>query len=104
MGAADNFFQKAEQALKKRNFDYAIELYQQGLSIDPDRVEERRKLRASAVRRCQENGANTMGGRAFKLKNGLKIGVLSAHRGGNLPTQGTQPGRHRSRICRHHHP
>ena len=26
MGAADNFFTKAEQALKKRNYDYAIEL------------------------------------------------------------------------------
>jgi len=47
MAASDNFFQKAEQALKKRNYDYAIALYQQGLAIDPDRLEERRQLRAA---------------------------------------------------------
>lgn len=73
MGAADNFFTKAEQALKKRNLDYAIELIQQGLAIDPDRLEERRKLRAAQVRRIQENGGNTMGGGAFKLK---KLGAI----------------------------
>lgn len=73
MGAADNFFGKAEQALKKRNYDYAIELYQQGLAIDPDRLEERKMLRATEVRRIQENGGNTMGGAAMKFKN---LGLL----------------------------
>ena len=69
MAAADSFFGKAEQALKKRNYDYAIELWQQGLMIDPDRIEERQKLRATAVRRCQENGGDTTGGRMFMVKN-----------------------------------
>lgn len=76
MGAADNFFVKAEQALKKRNYDYAIELWQQGLSIDPDRLEERRKLRATAIRRCQENGSNTMGGGLTKFKFAKTLGKI----------------------------
>ncbi|MGE3164347.1 MAG: tetratricopeptide repeat protein [Planctomycetota bacterium] len=73
MGAADSFFTKAELAIKKRNYDYAIELFLQGLEIDPDRLEERKKLRATAVRRVQEAGGNTMGGGAFKLK---RLGAL----------------------------
>lgn len=76
MGAADNFFVKAEQALKKRNYDYAIELWQQGLAIDPDRLEERRKLRATAIRRCQENGTNTMGGGLTKFKFAKSLGKI----------------------------
>lgn len=73
MGAADNFFTKAEQALKKRNYEYAIELWLQGLAIDPDRLEERQKLRGTAIKRVQENGGNTMGGAALKFK---KLGPL----------------------------
>lgn len=68
MGASDNFFQKAEQAFKKKNYEYAIALYQQGLAIDPDRVDERRKLRAAAIRKCQEGGGSTTGGRMLKVK------------------------------------
>jgi len=68
MGASDNFFQKAEQAFKKKNYDYAIALYQQGLAIDPDRVDERRKLRAAAIRKVQEGGGSTTGGRMLKMK------------------------------------
>ncbi len=74
MGAADQFFQKAEQALKKRgSLDYAIELFQQGLQIDPNRLEERRKLRNAEVRRCQENGGNTLGGTAIMLRKALHV-------------------------------
>ncbi|MFN0058306.1 MAG: tetratricopeptide repeat protein [Planctomycetota bacterium] len=69
MGAADSFFLKAEQALKKRNYDYAIELWQQGLAIDPDRLDERIKLRATEIKRCHETGANTQGGSMFSIKN-----------------------------------
>ncbi|MFQ5654040.1 MAG: tetratricopeptide repeat protein [Planctomycetota bacterium] len=69
MGAADNFFQKADQALKKRGYDYAIELLQQGLRIDPDRIGERKKLHAAMIRRVQENGGNTLGGTGFKLRH-----------------------------------
>ncbi|MEE8141575.1 MAG: tetratricopeptide repeat protein [Planctomycetota bacterium] len=76
MGAADNFFQKAELALKKRNYEYSIELWQQGLAIDPDRVGERKKLRAAEIRRIQENGGNTMGGKGFKLRHAMTFGKI----------------------------
>ncbi len=76
MGASDNFFQKAEQALKKRNYDYAIALYQQGLTIDPDRPDERRKLRAASIRRVQESGGSTTGGGMFKIKNMGLLGKI----------------------------
>ncbi|MEM7261177.1 MAG: tetratricopeptide repeat protein [Planctomycetota bacterium] len=76
MAASDNFFTKAEQALKKRNYDYAIELYQQGLQIDPDRVDERKKLRGTSIRRCQDNGSSTTGGGMLKLKQAGQISKI----------------------------
>ena len=82
MAAADNFFSKADQALKKRNYDYAIELYQQGLQIDPDRVEERQRLRQSQIRRILDKGGSTTGGAGVMFKNGglliniKKLGLL----------------------------
>ena len=41
---ADNLYAKAEQAIKRRNFEYAIELLLQGLKLDPLNVEQRRRL------------------------------------------------------------
>lgn len=73
MAAADNFFSKADMALKKRNYDYAIELYQQGLQIDPDRFEERKRLRQAQILKVQEKGGNTQGGAGVKFKNGFLI-------------------------------
>ncbi len=69
MGAADGFFKKADEALKKKNgTDYAIQLFQEGLKIDPDRLEERKKLRAAAIKRCLESGKDTQGGTTLKMK------------------------------------
>ena len=77
MGAADNFFKKADQVLKKKGgLDYAIEMFQQGLAIDPDRLEERKKLRGVSIRRCMDSGANTLGGARVKIKNTLLIGSI----------------------------
>ncbi|MGE4602577.1 MAG: tetratricopeptide repeat protein [Planctomycetota bacterium] len=73
MAAADNFFSKADMALKKRNYDYAIELYQQGLQIDPDRFEERKRLRQAQIRKIQEKGGNTLGSTGIKFKNGFLL-------------------------------
>ncbi|MDG1455604.1 MAG: hypothetical protein P8R38_05300, partial [Planctomycetota bacterium] len=76
MAAADNFFTKADMALKKRNFDYAIELYQQGLQIDPDRIEERKRLRQSQIAKVMEKGGNTTGGGLTKMKNGFLLASI----------------------------
>ncbi len=76
MAAADNFFTKADQARKKKNYDYALELYQQGLQIDPDRVEERKRLRQAQVLRILDKGGNTQGGAGAIFKNGLLLGNI----------------------------
>jgi tetratricopeptide (TPR) repeat protein len=68
LGAADNYFQKAELALKKHNYDYAIELYIQGLSIDPKATAQRTRLHQIEILAIQEKGGNTQGGMANKLK------------------------------------
>ena len=43
--------QKAEEAVRRRNFDFAIELYSQLLEIDPDQGEARGGLRQALKRR-----------------------------------------------------
>lgn len=65
--AADNLFSKAEQAIKRRNFDYAIELLLQGLKLDPLNVEQRKRLRNTEILAVQEKGGNPKG----DLKTGL---------------------------------
>jgi tetratricopeptide (TPR) repeat protein len=68
LGAADNYFQKAELALKKHNYDYAIELFLQGLAIDPKATAQRKRLHQIEVLAIQEKGGNPQGGMANKLK------------------------------------
>ncbi len=58
---ADNLFSKAEQAIKRRNFDYAIELLLQGLKLDPLNVEQRKRLRSTELLAIQEKGGNAKG-------------------------------------------
>ena len=43
--------QKAEEAARRRNYDFAVELYQQILEIDPDQGEARAGLRQALRRR-----------------------------------------------------
>jgi len=59
--AAQNLFQKAEQAIKRRNFDYAIELLLQGLKLDPLNHEQRKRLRQTEILAIQEKGGNPRG-------------------------------------------
>jgi tetratricopeptide (TPR) repeat protein len=48
--------EKAREAVQKRNYVYALDLYQQSLALDPDNVDARRELRAVAARYVKENG------------------------------------------------
>lgn len=48
--------EKARDAIKKKSYDYAIELYQQALGIDPDDAEARKELRATQQKRVQVEG------------------------------------------------
>ena len=68
MGAADSYFQKAELALKKHNYEYAIELFLQGLTIDPKSTVQRRRLHQIETLAIQERGGNPQGGLANRFK------------------------------------
>ncbi len=61
-------FEKAELAVKKHNYDYAIALYQQGLIMNPRAGEARRKLHKVATVAIQEKGGKPEGGMSTKMK------------------------------------
>jgi tetratricopeptide (TPR) repeat protein len=48
--------EKAKEAVQRRNYEYAIDLFQQALALNPDDVESRRDLRAVATRFVKEKG------------------------------------------------
>lgn len=48
--------EKAREAVQRRNYEYAIDLYQQALALNPEDVESRRDLRAVATRYVKEKG------------------------------------------------
>ncbi len=55
-------FQKADDAVKKRNFPAAAAWYGEILNMDPDNLEAAKKLRAVQVHRCKEEGKDPRGG------------------------------------------
>lgn len=50
--------QKAEEALRRRNFDFAAELYRQLVDLDPDLGEARAGLRRACQKRAEKKGKN----------------------------------------------
>jgi tetratricopeptide (TPR) repeat protein len=58
--------QKADEAIRRRNYDFAVEVYQQLLELDPDLAEARSGLR-QALRKRQEA---SKGGKLFKALAG----------------------------------
>jgi tetratricopeptide (TPR) repeat protein len=58
--------EKARLAVERRNYSFAIELYQEILQIDPNNVEARRSLRAVEARQVKEAGTSRV---AAVLKN-----------------------------------
>ncbi len=68
MSAADEYFKKAEQAIKKGNHDYAIELISQGLIINPKEADWRKKLHRIETVSIQEKGGNPQGGMKIRFQ------------------------------------
>lgn len=68
MGHDDELFKKAEVALKKHNYEYAIELVLQGLLINPKATEWRRRLHQIEAQAIHSRGGNPQGGFGNKLK------------------------------------
>ena len=58
--------QKAEEATRKRNYDFAVQLYQQLLEIDPDQSEARGGLRRALKKRFEQK----KGGKLFNALRG----------------------------------
>lgn len=64
--------QKAEEAARRRNYDFAVQLYQQLLDIDPDVGEARAGLRRALLKRHEQK----RGGKLFgKLKGAGPLAV-----------------------------
>ena len=56
MADVSRFLSKADEALKKRNYDYAIQMYREALISDPGNAEARRNYRLALVRKYDEQG------------------------------------------------
>src|SRR5712691_6115896 len=69
-------YDKAAEAVKKRNYDYAIELFIQELTLEPNNVDARRALRAAEIKKFQESGAAMASVRA--LVQGLPTVIVAA--------------------------
>ena len=67
MNPAKDIFKRAEQAARKGNSEYAVELFLQGLTLDPKAPEERRKLHHIETQVIQNAGGNASGGMKTKL-------------------------------------
>jgi tetratricopeptide (TPR) repeat protein len=52
--------EKAEEALRRRNYDFAVEVYQQLLEIDPDQGEARSGLRQALKKRVESKQTNRL--------------------------------------------
>lgn len=57
MADEDKIYQKADEAFQKKNYDYAVELYRQLLTTNPNHAKARQALRITAIKRLQEKGA-----------------------------------------------
>lgn len=60
--------QKAEEALRRRNYDFAVELYRQLIDLDPDQGEARGGLRRALKKRQEQDGGK--GGRLLRVMSG----------------------------------
>lgn len=56
MADVSRFLSKADEALKKRNYDYAIQMYREALISDPGNADARRNYRLALVRKYDEQG------------------------------------------------
>lgn len=90
MADIDQLYKRAEEAFQKKNYDYARDLFLNILQINPDHSKSRQALRATVIRKFQEQGATgriklTMlrGQIEVQLRatkdSGRKIDVLQKH-------------------------
>ena len=56
MADVSKFLAKADEALKKRNYDYAVQMYESAMLADPGNADARRNYRIALVRKYDEQG------------------------------------------------
>ncbi|MCC7510054.1 MAG: tetratricopeptide repeat protein [Planctomycetes bacterium] len=56
MADVSRFITKADEALKKRNYDYAIQMYVSAMEADPGNVDAHRNYRLALVRKYDQDG------------------------------------------------
>ncbi|MBX3474568.1 MAG: tetratricopeptide repeat protein [Planctomycetes bacterium] len=56
MADVSKFLAKADDALKKRNYDYAIQMYESAMMADPGNADARRNYRVALVKKYDETG------------------------------------------------
>ncbi|MBE7491239.1 MAG: tetratricopeptide repeat protein [Planctomycetes bacterium] len=56
MADVSKFLAKADDALKKRNYDYAIQMYESAMMADPGNADARRNFRVALVKKYDEIG------------------------------------------------
>jgi tetratricopeptide (TPR) repeat protein len=80
---AESFFQKARDVAGNGNFDYAIDMYIEGLKIDPENTEAHSELREVSLKR-KASGGKAMGfleSRKFSTNNrDDKLNMLNAEK------------------------
>ncbi|GMV80850.1 MAG: hypothetical protein AMXMBFR7_20340 [Planctomycetota bacterium] len=70
--------EKAREAAERRNYDYAVELYNQALQLSPDDSQARRELRAVEHRVAKERGVSFMGKAKVMASIGKAKGLYAA--------------------------
>ena len=56
MADVSKFIAKADEALKKRNYDYAIQMYESAMEADPGNADARKNFRLALVRKYDAEG------------------------------------------------
>ncbi len=69
--------ERARLAVERRNYPYAIELYQEILQLDPNDVDARRSLRAVEVRQAKETGTSRTTAIIKNLGTYIKLSIPS---------------------------
>ena len=67
----EKHLEKAREAVKKKNYDFAIALYLEVLMMAPDHEIAARELRAVEVRKCQEEGKSPAGSSVSGARSAL---------------------------------
>lgn len=75
MADVSKLLAKADEAAGKRNYDYAIELYLQALTLDPDNAAARTSLRGTEVKRQTEVGGGGIVGKLLGFPSRLSAGI-----------------------------